>query len=252
MRTYQAGWLRSDLVAGVVLAAILVPQGMAYAELAGLPRRERPLHHDCLPGGLRPHGSVQDPRARSRLVTRPLDLRRHHPARGGGRRPGDRHRPRRDAGDPRGPDRDRSRCRQARIRGRPAVERGPGRLHERPGHHHHRRAAPQAVRLLHGRRRLRGRGAGVRDELRPARRHRPRDGRGHPRRAARAAAPDAQGARRAGGRGRRHRGHRRLRLRHQHRRHPARRAPEAGRALDRRWATSCRCWSPPWASRSSR
>src|SRR5207342_48788 len=34
---YQAGWLRSDLVAGVVLAAILVPQGMAYAELAGLP-----------------------------------------------------------------------------------------------------------------------------------------------------------------------------------------------------------------------
>src|SRR3954466_13241500 len=37
IRTYQAGWLRSDLVAGVVLAAILVPQGMAYAELAALP-----------------------------------------------------------------------------------------------------------------------------------------------------------------------------------------------------------------------
>src|SRR5687767_3686421 len=36
-RTYQARWLRSDLVAGMVLAAILVPQGMAYAELAGLP-----------------------------------------------------------------------------------------------------------------------------------------------------------------------------------------------------------------------
>ena len=35
--TYQRGWLRSDVVAGVVLAAILVPQGMAYAELAGLP-----------------------------------------------------------------------------------------------------------------------------------------------------------------------------------------------------------------------
>lgn len=29
--------MRADLVAGVVLAAILVPQGMAYAELAGLP-----------------------------------------------------------------------------------------------------------------------------------------------------------------------------------------------------------------------
>ena len=36
-RTYDRSWLRADLVAGVVLAAILVPQGMAYAELAGLP-----------------------------------------------------------------------------------------------------------------------------------------------------------------------------------------------------------------------
>jgi high affinity sulfate transporter 1 len=36
-RTYERQWLRPDLVAGVVLAAILVPQGMAYAELAGLP-----------------------------------------------------------------------------------------------------------------------------------------------------------------------------------------------------------------------
>lgn len=37
LRAYQRRWLRSDLVAGIVLAAILVPQGMAYAELAGLP-----------------------------------------------------------------------------------------------------------------------------------------------------------------------------------------------------------------------
>ena len=36
-RTYRRDWLRPDLVAGVVLAAILVPQGMAYAELAGVP-----------------------------------------------------------------------------------------------------------------------------------------------------------------------------------------------------------------------
>lgn len=36
-RTYERRWLRSDLMAGIVLAAILVPQGMAYAELAGLP-----------------------------------------------------------------------------------------------------------------------------------------------------------------------------------------------------------------------
>jgi high affinity sulfate transporter 1 len=37
LRSYQRSWLRADLVAGTVLAAILVPQGMAYAELAGLP-----------------------------------------------------------------------------------------------------------------------------------------------------------------------------------------------------------------------
>src|ERR1700755_1471074 len=35
--SYHPGWLRQDLVAGLVLTALLVPQGMAYAELAGLP-----------------------------------------------------------------------------------------------------------------------------------------------------------------------------------------------------------------------
>jgi len=34
---YRVSWLRQDLVAGVVLTTLLVPQGMAYAELAGLP-----------------------------------------------------------------------------------------------------------------------------------------------------------------------------------------------------------------------
>jgi high affinity sulfate transporter 1 len=37
VRSYKASWLRFDLVAGIVLAAILVPQGLAYAELAGVP-----------------------------------------------------------------------------------------------------------------------------------------------------------------------------------------------------------------------
>ena len=37
VRSYKAGWLRSDVVAGLILTALLVPQGMAYAELAGLP-----------------------------------------------------------------------------------------------------------------------------------------------------------------------------------------------------------------------
>ncbi|WP_409240515.1 SulP family inorganic anion transporter [Streptomyces sp. PA5.6] len=37
VRTYRREWLGKDIVAGVVLTTLLVPQGMAYAELAGLP-----------------------------------------------------------------------------------------------------------------------------------------------------------------------------------------------------------------------
>jgi high affinity sulfate transporter 1 len=37
LSTYRSSWLRKDLVAGLVLVTLLVPQGMAYAELAGLP-----------------------------------------------------------------------------------------------------------------------------------------------------------------------------------------------------------------------
>jgi high affinity sulfate transporter 1 len=37
IKAYRASWFRADLVAGLILTALLVPQGMAYAELAGLP-----------------------------------------------------------------------------------------------------------------------------------------------------------------------------------------------------------------------
>src|SRR5258708_7755032 len=37
LKSYQRAWLAKDIVAGVVLTTLLVPQGMAYAELAGLP-----------------------------------------------------------------------------------------------------------------------------------------------------------------------------------------------------------------------
>src|SRR5438309_2082591 len=37
LATYRVSWLRRDVVAGIVLTTLLVPQGMAYAELAGLP-----------------------------------------------------------------------------------------------------------------------------------------------------------------------------------------------------------------------
>lgn len=37
LRSYKRAYLRFDVVAGVVLATMLIPQGMAYAELTGLP-----------------------------------------------------------------------------------------------------------------------------------------------------------------------------------------------------------------------
>ena len=94
-------WLRADLVAGLVLAAILVPQGMAYAELAGLPPVTG-LYTTiaCLVGYalfgpsrvlvLGPDSSVS-----------PLIFAAITPARRGRRRPGHRHRAGRDAGDAR-------------------------------------------------------------------------------------------------------------------------------------------------------
>jgi MFS superfamily sulfate permease-like transporter len=35
--TYQSRWLRLDLVAGLTAAAVVIPQAMAYATIAGLP-----------------------------------------------------------------------------------------------------------------------------------------------------------------------------------------------------------------------
>jgi high affinity sulfate transporter 1 len=37
LASYRISWLRRDVVAGLVLTTLLVPQGMAYAQLAGLP-----------------------------------------------------------------------------------------------------------------------------------------------------------------------------------------------------------------------
>ncbi len=37
MRAYQAAWLRQDIVAGLVLTAMLIPVGIAYAVASGLP-----------------------------------------------------------------------------------------------------------------------------------------------------------------------------------------------------------------------
>src|SRR6478735_4956729 len=37
LRRYELAWLRSDVLAGIVLAAFLVPVGVAYAVASGVP-----------------------------------------------------------------------------------------------------------------------------------------------------------------------------------------------------------------------
>lgn len=37
LRSYQSDWLRLDMVAGLTAAAVVIPQAMAYAAIAGLP-----------------------------------------------------------------------------------------------------------------------------------------------------------------------------------------------------------------------
>ena len=37
MRDYDRAWLRLDVLAGITVLALLVPEGMAYAQLAGMP-----------------------------------------------------------------------------------------------------------------------------------------------------------------------------------------------------------------------
>ena len=37
LRGYQSAWLRGDLVAGVVVAALIIPKNLGYAEIAGVP-----------------------------------------------------------------------------------------------------------------------------------------------------------------------------------------------------------------------
>jgi MFS superfamily sulfate permease-like transporter len=34
---YEMSWLRTDILAGLTVLALLIPEGMAYAEIAGMP-----------------------------------------------------------------------------------------------------------------------------------------------------------------------------------------------------------------------
>ena len=156
--TYRRSWLAKDLVAGLVLTTLLVPQGMAYAELAGLPPITG-LYTTvlCLLGY-----AVFGP---SRILVLgpdsslgPMIAAVIIPIVGSG-------------GDPavavglasmlgadgRGDD-DGGRRRQARLHRRPAVQADPDRLHERPRADHPGQPAAEAVRVLGRRRRADRRG----------------------------------------------------------------------------------------------
>src|SRR5204863_4185606 len=37
IRSYERGWLRADLIAGVAVAALVVPKNLGYAGIAGVP-----------------------------------------------------------------------------------------------------------------------------------------------------------------------------------------------------------------------
>ena len=84
VRTYNPRWLPKDLVAGLVLTALLVPQGMAYAELAGLPPITGLYTSILCLAWVRAVRALQDPRARPGLLARTHD-RRDDPAAGRGR-----------------------------------------------------------------------------------------------------------------------------------------------------------------------
>jgi len=42
---YNRAWLRGDILAGLTVLALLIPEGMAYAEIAGMPPRQPFMRH---------------------------------------------------------------------------------------------------------------------------------------------------------------------------------------------------------------
>ena len=193
LRHRRGADLRRDVVAGVVLAALLVPQGMAYAQLAGLPPVTGlyatlvPLVVYFLLGPSRilvlgPDSAVVSARRRG-----------DHPA-GGGRGRVGADRARRPARDPRRFDHARGRAGALRLRDRTAVDaRAPWLPH---GHRRdrHRRAAPEALRVLGRRGELPPGGARLRHGTRRDQPDRARDRRRVARADPRPASGRAEGA----------------------------------------------------------
>ena len=165
LRSYRAKWLRLRRRRRRGAHRDPRPAGHGVRRAGRAPRRHRALHDHRLPGRLRVARPVTGPRARTRLLGVTADPGDDHAADRRRRRPGERARPGGHVGDPRRRHRDRPRTRPVGVHRRPAVERGPRRLPQRPRRHHHRRSAPEVVRLLDRRRVLRPRGGRVRRGL---------------------------------------------------------------------------------------
>ena len=76
LREYQLGWLRNDIVAGIVLSTMLVPVGIAYAVASGVPAIYG-LYATIVPLIAYAHVRAEpDPRPRAGFVART-----HHPRR---------------------------------------------------------------------------------------------------------------------------------------------------------------------------
>ena len=121
--------------------------GNGVRRARGSARRHRPLHHDRVPRGLRDLRALARPGPRSGLLGVTADLRGDRTTARHGRF-GERGRARRHARLARRRDRDRARHLPAGFRGRPALERGASRVHERIGRHDRGEPTAEALRLL--------------------------------------------------------------------------------------------------------
>jgi len=181
------------------------PPGHGLRRARRAPGCHRPLHDHRLPGRVCRVRALEGARARPGLFGVPLDPGHDHTAAGRGRST-ERADPRGDVGRARRLDRDRPGCSQAGFRGRPALQRGSGRLSERPGGDDHRGTAPEVVRVLDRRRRVRRGGPNLRAGPRSDQPDDPRHRAVRPGGPAGAARDHEEGPCRAGRRRGRHRG----------------------------------------------
>ena len=141
---YERRWLRPDLIAAAAVWAVLVPEGMAYASLAGMPPETGLFAALAAAAGVRRPRHLPAADGRPELGDRRLLGGRRGAA--GGRRPRPLHRPVGAARPPRRRAASGRRPRPRRLHRRLLRPPGADRLRRRTGARHRRGAAAQAVR----------------------------------------------------------------------------------------------------------